>query len=75
MNLSNLNESDTKEIIHIRDRFAGEAMQAIISQHRLNCCGDFIAGDGLLQHHKAPEYVAKTAYQFANAMMEERIKS
>ena len=56
----------------LRDYFAGQAMAAIVAQHRLNPCGDFVGTDGLLQHHRAAEYVAGTAFRFADAMIAER---
>ena len=55
----------------LRDWFAGLAMAAIVSHCRLNPCGDFVATDCLLQHYKAPDYAASTAYKFADAMMRE----
>lgn len=58
----------------LRDYFAAKALQAIVSQARLNSCGDFVAGDCLLQHHNAPKYAAITSYQFADAMLEARSK-
>lgn len=60
--------------ISIRDYFSAKALEAIVSMHRINPCGDFVAGDGLLQHHRAAEYAAATAYQFADAMLKERAK-
>jgi hypothetical protein len=65
---------DGKPGISLRDYFAAKALQAIVAQHRLNACGDFVAGDGLLQHPAAPEYAAITAYRFADAMLFERVK-
>ena len=58
----------------LRDMFAVAALSAIVARNRLNDCGDFVAGDGLLQHHRAAEYAAHTAYQFADAMLAERSK-
>ena len=58
----------------LRDYFAGQALLAIVTQHKLNSCGDFVANDGLLQHHKAAEYASDSAYRFADAMLEARVK-
>lgn len=56
----------------LRDWFAGQALVAIVSQAKLNKCGDFVADDCLLQHANAPKYAAITAYQFADAMLRAR---
>jgi hypothetical protein len=59
----------------LRDHFAGLALQAIVSQAKINKCGDFVADDCLLQHVNAPRYAAATAYAFADAMLAERAKA
>lgn len=53
----------------LRDWFAGMALQAIVTQAKLNKCGDFVADDCLLQHSDAPKFASATAYQFADAMV------
>ncbi len=59
----------------LRDYFAAKALQAIVSQHTLNPCGDFVGADGLLQHYRAGENAATTAYKFADAMLNARESS
>lgn len=56
----------------LRDYFAAKALAAIVARARLNPCGDFVAGDCLLQSYNAPECAAKTAYAFADAMIKAR---
>ena len=53
--------NETLEGMTLRDYFAAKAMQAILTNHRLEDCDDF--------------QVAINAYQMADAMLQEREQS